>query len=228
MFQTISSSGGSIVPGPTIGPLHRSYPYLRLFLGRFVADVSVGQDAQAGRVSWLIPGGDGPCPSPQRLQGELAALGQVLMRAHEEIHGKARGRSKGAKVVRDSMAAKVLAEWRVPLSPEDVRFNESGDLVVVNWCVDKPGSNRRLADWEPRRVIQRLAGSFKVPVPDLKIRPKPHTPAPASAPRPTPAESVTQVTPAPAGGLGYKSWHWASKLTFPRHCYCALGSHLSS
>jgi hypothetical protein len=99
----------------------------------------------------------------------------------------------------------------VPLSPDDVCFNQSGDLVVINWCLDRPGTSRRLAEWEPHRVIQRLAGSFKVPAPDLKARPKPQA-RPVSAPsgqRPGAGTSGLYAPPAPGGGgLGQKSWHW--------------------
>jgi len=211
MFETIPSEGGPLVPGPAVGPLHGSYPYLRLFFGRFLADVSVPAEGRGRKVGWLIPGGAAEPPAPARLRRELAALGQAMLRAHEEIHGRPRGRSKGAEAVRRTMAAQVLAEWRVPLSAEDVRFNHAGEMVVVNWCTDQPGASRRLADWEPRRVIQRLAGSLKVPAPDLKPMPKPRF---APAPRPSGQRARAEATPAfvpsrPAAGFGQKTWHWA-------------------
>ncbi|HET6427192.1 MAG TPA: hypothetical protein VFJ30_02195 [Phycisphaerae bacterium] len=212
MFQTIASDGGPLVPGPSVGPLHGSYPYLRLFFGRFLADVSVEPDGRGHKVGWLIPGGEEAPPAPQRLRRELEALGQAMTRAYEEVHGKGHGRSRGAEVVRRTVAAQVLGEWRVPMSAEDVRFNPSGELVVINWCTERPGNSRRLADWEPRQVIQRLAGSFKVPAPDIKPLPKPRisssVPAPGT-PGPRAETPRALAPPQPAGsGLGQKTWHW--------------------
>ncbi len=194
MFQTVSGPGERLVQEPGIAALHRNYPYLRLFFGRFLADVAVRTEAGRTVVEWLIPDGQGSPPGEERIRQELEAFYHVLARAHREVRGNLPPgppqRERGA--VQKTLAALVLGKFRVPVSAEDVVFTTTGDMVVVNWCVDRPGAgatDRRLAQiQDPKEVIQKLAKALGVTEPPL-LQP---LPAPSRLRQPVPGTDPTR------------------------------------
>jgi len=180
MFDTCTTRQGQPALGAGQTPLHEYYAYLRLFFGRFLANVRVRPNHGAADFEWLIPGGQGPTPPPERIGKELTALGWMIERAQAELHAD----GAGAGLLRQTMAARALSAVQVPSTAEDVRFNQAGDLVVINWCADRQGPQRRLAACRPRQLVAQLAEALQVPPPSWEPVP---APMPAAKPKSKPS-----------------------------------------
>ena len=160
MFEVAATKGDSPVKGPCGGYLHEHYAYVRLFLGRFLADVTAGREGDRWRFGWLVPDGASAPPRPERIRSELAGLGRGLCLAQAELRGGVG--DGGVSLCRLTMARLTLAELRLPWSPQDIRFTRKGSLLMVNWCVESPQSGPRLADADVRETVDRLAGLLGV------------------------------------------------------------------
>jgi hypothetical protein len=147
--------------GPATGPgqvrVCDHHAYLRLFFGRFLADVTVTEEGDVCRYQWLIPDGLGGRPAPQRIRSELSAFERAMAAACREVAADPALPGGSTALTRRTMAAQILAEFRVPWSGEDIRFTRRGGLVVINWCAFRPQSGPRLAECRPRLVMERLA-----------------------------------------------------------------------
>ncbi len=196
MFDTCTTRQGQPALGAGQTPLHEYYAYLRLFFGRFLANVRLRSNHGAADFEWLIPGGEGPKPPDGRIRKELAALGWMIERAQAEL----RADGADAGLLRQTMAARALSALQVPSAAEDVRFNQAGDLLVINWCADRKDPQRRLASCRPRRLVEQLAEALQVPPPSWEPVTTPvHVPKPKPAPAPARQERPqTQIWPSPA------------------------------
>lgn len=201
MYEIVESSASEqqLATVKGLGSLHEQYGYLRLHFGRWLADVKVEPAGGSGqyRLKWLIPGGVGERPSAQEIERDLAALGWRLQMAHQQLRQQSRRPHETG--LRRSLAAQVLARIAVPTTADDVRFTPSGEMVIINWCLDSSRPGGKLADCDPAQVIERLSLA-------LRVRPQPiRRPAPSlTAPAVSPAARVTQSVSRPqsdASGL---------------------------
>ncbi|MBN1436008.1 MAG: hypothetical protein JW936_02940 [Sedimentisphaerales bacterium] len=176
MFTVINIEAKQAVKTPSGDPLHQQYEYLRLFFGRYLANVRCDQ---SGAFQYLIPQGviQDKKPEPERIRQELAGLEWTLKRALREIQDPQYARSAGRVQLRRTMSS-ILAECRIAGSAHDVCFDQNGNLLLLNWCTADSPNTQKLAECDPRDVIAKLAYAFQVQPPPPIDEARLHTAAP--------------------------------------------------